>query len=576
MSAAVVSAPSPPTAPPPAAPDAAGDLRTHAAWFIQLRWLAILACAGAIAIGGPVLGWIAPADLPPLAACVAALILANLAYRALARRGARPPHLLLLQVYVDLALLTALLHFSGGLANPLYGIYLLHVVIAGILLEERTSRWVTVTCCAGFSLLAALECAGTLPRHALGIPGDRLARDPAAVGAALFAFNVLLLSTAALTSYIVRRMRGSEARLRASVAAERFERQRLDSVVNAAGAGMRLLSQDLTILWCNRSIETWFGDRVGIGRCCPSTFGKTVMGCPTCLCRAALDQGNTVHGERAVPTPEGRPRIFDVTASPILDEAGRVVQVVELIRDVTQERERAAQLARAGKMAAIGELAGRIAHEINNPAGILTMKVRLLLDDAAAGGVPEKFTAGLGMIERHVQRISTITRGLLSYARPSIERKWRQDLNGVVRAGVELLGDANLSRQVRLEVTLAPEPLEVTANGNELQQVLLNLVNNACDAMPAGGRLCVTTSATPADVVLAVSDTGSGIRPEDLPRVFEPFFTTKPEGVGTGLGLSISQGIVRDHGGTLEVESVLGKGSSFTVRLPRARAGSAA
>lgn len=551
-------------------------LRAHVDWFIKLRWLAILASAGATAACGPVLDLLGVDVWVPLAGMVAALLGCNLAYRRLATRAGGAGRLLLIQIFADLGILTAMLHFAGGAANPLHFIYVFHVVIAGIILGGNAGRLVTLACCSSFTLLAIAELQGWIAHHPLIPSRAALAADPFHVAATLVAFNLVLACTDVLTAVVVRRMRATEDRLEQLARSAILELERLDTVVNTAGAGMRLLASDLTILWCNHNIAEWFNADPELGKPCLSSFGSPVLGCTTCLCTEAMRTGHTVFAERVVRGADGKVRTYEVAASPVVNERGEVYQLVELIRDVTRDREREAQLARAGKMAAIGELAGRIAHEINNPAGVIAMKARLLLDEAGEQPLPEKAVAGLRMIDRHVQRISTITRGLLSYAKPSIERKSRQDLNAIVRATLELLGDQLQAQQVQLRVELAPSPLDVTANGSEIQQVLLNLINNAADAMPTGGTLRVSTAAENGEVRLAVTDTGVGIAPADLARIFEPFVTTKPDGRGTGLGLSISQGIVRDHGGQIEVASEPGRGSAFTVSLPRPHAGSGA
>ncbi len=546
-----------------------GRLLAHVAWFVNLRWYAIGAAAGLTALCGPILGVLPPHAWGPLGACVLVLFAVNLLYRRQRRRAGDPARRLVLQVFADIAVLTAMLHWAGGVTNPLHGIYVFHVVIAAILLPANLSRAVTLACCSSFTLLAGAEFAGVLERHPLVPTLAPLATDPFLVASHLLAFNLVLPSTHALATIVVRRMRSAEERLEKLARDALLELRRLETVVHSAGAGIRLLSRDLVVLWCNKSIEDWFGPEMrAIGRACMSAFGGPVFSCTTCLCQEALLSGRTLRSERRSSGPDGKTRIFEVSSSPVANEDGEVHQIVELIRDVTEERAKEAQLARAGKMAAIGELAGRVAHEVNNPAGVIAMKVRLLQDEAREYCLPEKIHAGLQMIERHVTRISAITRGLLSYSKPSIERKSRQDLNAIIRATLELIGDHVQGQQVRLELDLAPEPLEVVASGNEIQQVLLNLINNAADAMPEGGRLRVSTALADGEARLTVADSGAGIRAESLPHVFDPFFTTKPEGRGTGLGLSISQGIVRDHGGTIEVRSEPGLGSAFTVALP--------
>jgi two-component system NtrC family sensor kinase len=244
---------------------------------------------------------------------------------------------------------------------------------------------------------------------------------------------------------------------------------------------------------------------------------------------------------------------------------------------VGQLRKSQSQLCRAGKLAALGEIIGQIAHEINNPVAIIAAKAKLLRgklqvvpgNEAAQDirPVAEKAILDLEKIDTHAERIASITKGLLAFCRPSMEKKTAIDLNQVVKSTLNLL-DKPTPGNISFKINLAGKPLWVDGNFNELQQVVLNLVNNAIDAMPDGGELKVATLANDKFATISLTDNGAGITPENIPFIFDPFFTTKPEGRGTGLGLSISHGIVQDHKGHIDVESTPNRGSTFTIRLP--------
>ncbi|MBI2932563.1 MAG: hypothetical protein HYY16_13010 [Planctomycetes bacterium] len=233
---------------------------------------------------------------------------------------------------------------------------------------------------------------------------------------------------------------------------------------------------------------------------------------------------------------------------------------------IRQLRRREAPLVQAGKMAAVGELAGTVAHEINNPVAIISSKLQALLHDSTS--IPPSLTRELEKMDKHVHRIADITHGLLKYAHPSHGCKEPVDLNRVVQESVELVRGRLRDGPARLE--MAPsEPLpEVLANFNDLSQVTLNLINNALDAMPDGGTLRIRTARRNGHVELEVSDTGCGMSPEVRAQIFDPFFTTKAESKGTGLGLAICLGLVRSHDGAIEVETQPGAGSCFRVLLP--------
>ena len=174
----------------------------------------------------------------------------------------------------------------------------------------------------------------------------------------------------------------------------------------------------------------------------------------------------------------------------------------------------------------------------------------------------------LELIIHETTRAPEIIRGLLDFARERPTRMEPLDLNDVVRRTVRLIANQQKFEHITIEEVLQASLPEVHGDLNHLQQVLLNLSLNACSAMPRGGHLTITTAAEDGQVLMQVADTGCGIKEELLDRIFEPFFTTQPVGKGTGLGLSVTYGIIEQHGGSIQVQSKQGEGSTFTIRLP--------
>jgi signal transduction histidine kinase len=175
------------------------------------------------------------------------------------------------------------------------------------------------------------------------------------------------------------------------------------------------------------------------------------------------------------------------------------------------------------------------------------------------------------MIEESASRATRIVSDLLTFARQSNSEMRHQDLGQTVRAAVRLTDFLARRAGVEVAVELNPKRLMATYDALQIEQVLVNLIQNAIQAMPNGGKLAVSAAQTEAWIEIAVRDTGVGIQRKNLARIFDPFFTTKPEGEGTGLGLSVSYGIISQHKGRIDVESQVGKGTTFTVRLPRPR-----
>jgi C4-dicarboxylate-specific signal transduction histidine kinase len=229
-----------------------------------------------------------------------------------------------------------------------------------------------------------------------------------------------------------------------------------------------------------------------------------------------------------------------------------------------------AQLVHSNRLSALGAMYAALAHEVNNPLGILTARVRMVLQSLREKGGHEEPVQDLEVVDRQATRIAEIMRSLLAFARRAEFNLAPLDLNAVVRDVVQLVDKPFAKQGVKVGADLAGGLPVVKGSPDHLQQVLLNLMTNARDAMPSGGRLDVRTLAHDGHVIAEVEDTGPGLAPDVLARLFEPFFTTKDVGKGTGLGLSVSYGIVSAHGGEIEASNAPSGGACFRVLLPAA------
>ena len=241
-------------------------------------------------------------------------------------------------------------------------------------------------------------------------------------------------------------------------------------------------------------------------------------------------------------------------------------RIVLLAQDMTERREFDRRLIQSGKLAAIGELASGVAHEINNPLFAILGLVEFLLRDAEEG---TKAHERLLLIQQTGLEIKEIVKALLDFARERVDDHRPIFLRDVVRETVELLRRTSAVKDVEIVERYLGEPAQTAGSPNQIKQVVLNLLTNAQQAMPDGGTVTVTVEVHDDWVTASVSDTGSGIEPDVLQRIFEPFFTTKRDVGGTGLGLAVSHGIAEMHGGTLLAESRPGEGATFRLRLPR-------
>jgi two-component system NtrC family sensor kinase len=262
------------------------------------------------------------------------------------------------------------------------------------------------------------------------------------------------------------------------------------------------------------------------------------------------------------------PRVLERAARPVLDGAGHRLGRVEIYRDLTARRVFESKLLQTEKLAALGQMVTGVAHELSNPlTSILGYAQRLLLRGDAAGRTEEA-----RKIYQEAERASTILRQLLLNARETQpERRW-VSLNQVALKTMELQRFGLAAEKIRLKLELDPAPPLVHGDAGQLQQVLMNLVGNARQAMVESGKsgnIRVRTKWTgESRVLLEVSDAGPGIPEGIMARIFDPFFTTKPAGAGTGLGLAIVLGIVREHGGQLNVSSPPDGGAIFRIELP--------
>lgn len=241
----------------------------------------------------------------------------------------------------------------------------------------------------------------------------------------------------------------------------------------------------------------------------------------------------------------------------------------------TEQLQRAQEgLIASEKMASLGKLAATVAHEVNNPLfGILTyarLALRALEKNDIDAAAKAEALEQLRIIERESRRCGGIMKNLLTFARQTPPRRERHDLNVLVERAVTLVRHQYQLQSIELETVPARDLPSCCCDGDQIQQAVLALLVNAADAMPAGGQVRVSTEADPSgkEVSVTVADTGPGIDPDVLPKIFEPFFTTKEEQHRTGLGLAVAKGIIDRHGGSINVSSKPGEGTTFVVSLP--------
>lgn len=305
-----------------------------------------------------------------------------------------------------------------------------------------------------------------------------------------------------------------------------------------------------------------------IGKSCYKVFAGYNTVCPKCPVSLTL-KDNKSHSVELDSFPSNKRQYFsNVYAMPESADRGSSELVLHY-RDVTGEKELHKQLMQTDKMAAIGTLAGGIAHEINNPLGAILAHVQLASSELEAGHVCHE---SLNEIEQSVLRCTKIVRDLLDFSRQNFDEQMVPlSVNDVVYKTMALIHVNSHHSRITVNQNLSKNIPEIFGHFYKLEQVLINLVTNAIHAMREnGGELRISSRVTEDGkaVCLEISDTGHGIDEENVSRVFNPFFTTKEQGEGTGLGLSISYHIIKDHEGTIEVKSQKDKGTTFLITLP--------
>jgi PAS domain S-box-containing protein len=251
--------------------------------------------------------------------------------------------------------------------------------------------------------------------------------------------------------------------------------------------------------------------------------------------------------------------------SPMMDDQGDTIGIVAVGRNLSESFKLEAQLLQAQKLAALGVMAGGIAHELRNPLAICSSAAQFLMEEEIT---PEFRRQCAQKMQQGMQRASGIIEHLLKFTRPSERGDLvRLDLLAVLKETLALVADQAKIQNINIRAQLPETPAFVHGDAHMLQQVFLNLFLNAIHAMPTEDQLSVVVETDPSQVSIQVADTGHGIAPADLGNIFDPFYSKSNGRRGTGLGLPLCYAIVKQHAGTIEVDSVPGQGSAFTVRL---------
>jgi PAS domain S-box-containing protein len=346
-----------------------------------------------------------------------------------------------------------------------------------------------------------------------------------------------------------------------------MEMQRLkdysENIIESLTVGVAVVDQKGLVIGWNRVLEDQMGLRkeAALGRTLEEVLGPHTY---ASLFPPETQQDFRLLSEATLEVPGGGKKVFDIARTPLLDNALQPYGTIIVFEDITEKISLQQRLVTSEKLASIGLLSAGVAHEINTPLTGISSYIQMLqkkLTDTHYAQLLEK-------IEAQTDRVARIIKNLLAFARnPSDSSFHRVNIKESLEEILSLIDYKLKNMNIRLELELSPIA-PIYAQGERLQQVFINIILNALDAMPQGGTLGIRLTEDGGQAVVRISDTGMGIKAEHLSHIFDPFFTTKGIGKGTGLGLSISYAIVKEHEGHIAVASEIGKGSTFTITLP--------
>jgi two-component system, NtrC family, sensor kinase len=364
------------------------------------------------------------------------------------------------------------------------------------------------------------------------------------------------------------------------------------ALLEASPDGVMVLDRDYRIINCNdSSLVTGGKPREEIlGHFCFEIMHGLLSPCSGkdrfCPIQETLKTRRPARVVHEVTSGDGEIRALQVIAFPLFNVMGDIVQFVEIIRDITSDlsahvehrtqaiRDDLARVAQEDRLASLGRLVASVCHEINNPISSIVTFNKLILSHIRDGTLPPEgmaaFEKYLDLSVKEALRCGDIVKTLLTFARQKKIEAGNIDMTDMVNTIILLTGHQLQMSDVNVSIELPKAPYTAWGDHALMQQCLMNLIFNAMESMPQGGQITISGGkiADKGKVWLSISDTGHGIDTEDLPRIFEPFYSTKGDGKGVGLGLSMVYGIIREHNGTIEVQSEPGQGTTFKMVLP--------
>ncbi|MFH0811033.1 MAG: ATP-binding protein [Pseudomonadota bacterium] len=498
--------------------------------------------------------------LTPLYAFTAAIFLLTGVFLVLARAKVAPRTLAYAQLLVDILLVSGLIHATGAIESPFSFLYFPAIIAASAVLYRRGGLTA--------ASLSTILYGAMVDLNYYGIVGAPLSPSPAtSLLYRVLVHTAAFYAVAYLSSYLAEEAHSSARKL----SAKQLEVEQLEQfnhyVIESMTSGLVTVDVAGCVTSANGAAERILGLRLEQVMACPiGEFLPEIVGQIREPGAEPPGEVSPPRGDLCYARGDGSRLYLGFSISSLRDSRGNMIGHILIFRDLTRLRQMETQVKQLDKLAAIGELAAGLAHEIRNPLASISGGVQLLRSEPDTS--PENRRL-LGIVTREVRRLNGLIDDFLMFARPGERPRERMNLAAAVLQATELEeeGKGRLPAGVVIERRVQQD-LWLEASPEEMRQVLSNLIGNALEAMPGGGVLKVEAKSEAGWAKLAIHDTGAGIRCEDMGRIFLPFFTRKER--GTGLGLAIVHAIVERHGGQIDVESAPGA-TCFKVYLPGAQ-----
>ncbi|NJD68260.1 MAG: PAS domain S-box protein [candidate division NC10 bacterium] len=535
-------------------------------WLIGLRLLVAFLFLGSAAILA--LREHPPFALTPLFVLTACACLLTIFYLLALKYAAQLRRLCGLQVWIDVGLVTTLVHYTGGIQSLFAFVYVFPVLAAAILLSRRSSLLLAGASTILYGIVINVQIYWLTPRTQFPSTADT-PYDPVYTLLQLFINSATFFLVALLGSQLARRLKETGRELEAQRSDLRNLRTLHEDIVENIPSGIVTLDLDGKIVSFNRVAQRIVGvtiDQIRDKRWQETPF-EAIHGLKTFFAAPTPAFGGCSE-EIAIQNHVGKSIPIGINFTPLKSSEGHLVGLVGIFQDLTEKKKTEARLRQADRLATAGQLAAGLAHEVRNPLAAISGCSELIQESGTAS------SQLLAIVLREAERLKLVTGQFLDFARPTPALQKQCNLVALVAEAVSLLEKGcDSTHPVTFSIQREAEEVMATGDPDQLKQALWNLGLNAIQAMETGGQLSFAIRhpglANGDDwVEIELTDTGRGIAPGEVDRIFDPFYTTKPG--GTGLGLTITRKIIENLGGRIEVISHKGGGSTFRVLLKQA------